>query len=389
MTARILLLLGAFVVTAKAAEPPPLVLDATDVSFLHEALDRLHRPYEPLPALTAALKPDRILVLAGKDLAPGEGAARAVQKLLQDGGRVLALGGGARWMLKEKLFDATAYYPTGTTIHQSGFDGYHRLTFGYPGAKLNHDWTYGVAMLLRATGGPLMTPGAHAISVLRAGGPFSLAAFQRYGSRGGLALLIGPDPQGGNQYLSLDKPTPTRGDTLGTDALLDNALAWLGDPKCNLIPNGGFEENAALPAVQSHWEITERLGGTHEFAHGEAPEGTAFLRLTGRQPKSEVHAKLYLPVVVEPGAKYRLSFRYRASGGATLKTRHLASADSGAQAGESKAVELPLAPAWQVHEEVLEVPKTHHLLEIEVMVKGTSSLEVDDVRLCLIAIAAE
>ena len=43
---------------------------------------------------------------------------------------------------------------------------YHRLTFGYPGAKPFDKWKGGVPNLLRATEGPLMILGPKATSLL-------------------------------------------------------------------------------------------------------------------------------------------------------------------------------------------------------------------------------
>lgn len=356
------------------------VLSGPEVEFTRDALQSLQivfRPIDRLDELPAARQ--AILVLSGK--APGDSAQAArVATLLRDGAHVLAIGGRATWMIDNKLFDAKAYCPTGTTIHESSFRGYHRLTFGYPGRKPQDDWLTGVPMLVRATGGPLMELGPQATSILSAGGPFSLVAFQRVGR--GLAVLIGADPQGGNVFRSLQKPTPTPGAKLGTDRLLANALAFLADPCCNLIPNSGFEEDTDLPPAQSNWLVTLKGKATHEFSHSAAPEGRTFVRLTA-PGKSSAALQPTRPILVEGGARYELSFFYRATGAWTVNLSFLKGASEGLVPQSRQTLRLPAAASWQRHQAQIALPGEACAVEIAPTLVGPGELCLDDFSLRL------
>ena len=110
---------------AADAESNALVLDGPETDFMREALKRIDFPFESLTTLDAsALQPDRLLILSGKEPPLSEGDSKLIESLLQRGGNVLAIGGGAKWMLDAKLFDASGYHPTGTTIPQSTFNGF-------------------------------------------------------------------------------------------------------------------------------------------------------------------------------------------------------------------------------------------------------------------------
>ena len=115
-----------FFSVAAYADTNVLVLDGPETNFMRDALKRIDCPFKSIVKLDAsALQPDRILILSGKEPSLDVGDGKLIESYLQSGGSVLAIGGGAKWMLNAKLFDASGYYPTGTTIHQSTFDGYH------------------------------------------------------------------------------------------------------------------------------------------------------------------------------------------------------------------------------------------------------------------------
>ncbi len=366
----------------RAAEPDVLVLDGTETSFMNDALKRIACPFQNSSSLDSSmLAGHRILVLSGKDLRVDKTVAKDIAAFLQNGGRVLAVGGGAKWMLDAKLFDASGYYPTGTTEHMSTFDGYHRLTFGYPGAKPADNWLAGVPMLLRATGGPLMRLGPRATSILSAGGPFSLAAFQRTGK--GIALLIGADPQGGNEcYYDRGKPVPKRGDELGTDTLLANALAWLHDPGCNLIPNSRFEELTDVGPDKSHWKITSSNGGGSEWQRAAAPEGRVFLQLKGTKPNATASVSSHCPIVVEGGATYQVSCRYQSTVAWSLGVRHLRSSDDDTKT-KPYSITVPAAGEWGQYQAELTIPSGVHLMGLSFRLQGVGELDLDEVALRL------
>lgn len=381
---RLLLVLVGFSLSqvCGAAEPDILVFDHVEIRFLTDALKRLALPFhladklEPLTLLRS-----RIVVLAGKDLPRNAVDAKVLARYLQDGGRVLALGGGAKWMIEENLFDATGYYPTGTTTHMSTFEGYHRLTFGYPVAAPKDNWVDGVPSLLRATGGPLMHIGPKAHSVLSAGGPFSLLAFQRHGP--GIALLICPDPQGGNEFLTLEKPTPRRGDELGTDRLLANALAWLRDSKDNLIPNSGFEESPEAGPEKSHWFIKTSKGGSSDWNRTTPPEGKVCLTLRGGNAMSFAAVSPHLPIIVEGNATYWFSCRYRATAPCSLELRYFQRDVDRAGKTLPQTLAISAAKQWQSYQVEVRIPDGATLLSLTLRLQGAGEIDVDDIALRL------
>jgi hypothetical protein len=257
-------------------------------------------------------------------------------------------------MIQQRLFDADGYYPSGTTIHMTSFHGYHRLTFGYPGAKPEDGWTAGVPMLLRATEGPLLELGPQATSILGCGGPYSAAAFQRIGR--GLVLLIGPDPQGGNAYHSLDKPTLTPGNTLKTERLLANAIAFLKNPNCNVVPNSGFEENVDLQPPQSNWQIVLRRGAASEWRKESAPAGDAFLRLHCPQQGGSASVQPYCPLAVDRGAKYRVSCLYKSSVPWTLDWRQYAGPPGDLKEHTTRLTSVSASADWRELEAAVSIP---------------------------------
>lgn len=368
------LLLAALMMASPAAASAAdvLVLDAPDEEFMHEALKRIACPFDHAASVDGT---HRILILCGKNVQARE---KEVESFLQSGGNVLAIGGGAKWMLEAKLFDAQGYYPTGTTLHQSTFDGYHRLTFGYPEDKPYNNWITGVPMLLRATEGPLLRLGVNATSVLAAGGPFSLTAFERRGK--GMALLIGPDPQGGNEFLSLAKPTPKRGDELHTDTLLANAIEWLRNPACNLIPNGGFEARAEQASEKSHWETGLNKGSKSEWMKTDSPEGKVHLKMTVPAGGSATVTP-FIPIAVERGGTYQFFCRYKSTGVASFMARHLTRPDENISKLEQHNVPLPVSPEWTKFETRLVLPEDCHYLKINLLMNKPGELCVDDLTL--------
>ncbi len=378
--AALVLLLGGSLL--HGAEPNVVVLDSTDISFMHDALKRIDVPSQRSDKLDAdVLSRHRIVVLAGKDLPLDAMSGKRLDQHLRSGGRVLAVGGGAKWMLQQKLFDASGYYPTGTTTFMSKFDGYHRLTFGYPVASPKENWTYGVPNLLRATDGPLMRLGPQAHSVLAAGGPFSLMAYQRFGK--GIALLIGPDPQGGNEFQSLgnSKPTAKRGDELDTDRLLANSIGWLRNESGNLIPNPGFEVLTDAGPEKSHWELSANNGGVTSWRREGAPEGKVFVTLKRKDAPSAANLSPYVPIVVEPGAAYRFSCRHRSTGGWRVVVRHIRSLDDGYSKAEQKPIAVAAVADWSRFETELVVPEGIRYLGFVLQPAAAGEVSLDDIQL--------
>lgn len=362
-------------VALRAAESDVLVLDGAETGFMHDALKRIGCPFVRSANLDAS---HRIAILCGKDVRADE---RIVAAFLQNGGHVLAVGGGAKWMIDAKIFDASGYYPTGTTEHFSTFEGYHRLTFGYPSATPADNWLVGVPSLLRATGGPLMRLGPRATSILSAGGPFSLAAFQRAGN--GIALLIGPDPQGGSEYPSLEKATPKHGDQLDTDKLLANALAWLRDPGCNLVPNSGFEEPTESNPERSRWDMIVNNGGSSEWRHTGAPEGKVFLLLKGTKPNTTASASTHRPIVVEGGATYRLTCRHQSAATWWFDVRYYRSvADLDVKAAPL-SIAIPASREWGRCQADLAIPDGVRLVRLTIRMQGVGEVGLDDIALRL------
>lgn len=334
-----------------------VVLDGPEVQHLRDALNRVTCPFRSTAKLDSrALAECQVLVLSGTKPPLEFEDAKIIEQFVQSGGAVLAIGRGATWMIEQKLFDAEGYYPCGTTIHHSSFHGYSRLTFGYPGAEPEDNWVAGVPMLLRATEGPLMELGPQATSILACGGPYSIAAFQRIGD--GLVLMIGADPQGGNAYHSLNKPTLTPGDKLKTDRLLASAIAYLRDRDCNIVPNSGFEENTELPPVQSNWQVTLRGGATSEWHHDDAPDGNIFLRIVCPQKTSSASVEPYRPLVVERGAKYRLACLYKSSMPWTLDLQHLTGTPSNPNRQTAPSVSVTASDDWKQWQTQLLIPES-------------------------------
>lgn len=351
------------------------VLDGPEVHFLREALVRVGIKFRAIDHFGQFRPaPSGVLVLCGKKPPLGPADAPQIKTFVEEGGRVLAVGGGAAWVIDQKLFDARPYYLAGTTIHMSGFVGYHRLTYGYPARNPPEGWIVGVPMLLRATEGPLMELGPQATSILSAGKPFSLAAFQRIGR--GLVLAIGPDPQGGKAYYSLGKPTLKTGDKLGTDRLLANALAFLADPHCNLIPNAGFEEDIGLAPAQSHWQIELSGKATTDWCRQGAAEGQVFLRVVAAE-RSTATVRPFCPIVVERGAQYRLAFVYRASAPWTIELRFFGQQPDGLTQNSRESIRASAAGSWQRHELKVSVPPDACALAPVATLQGPGELCLD------------
>jgi len=357
------------------------VLAGPEVKPIHDALQRLKRPFSPIEKLSRdGLAGCRVLILCGTKPPVDEAGKRVVEAFLQEGGAVLAVGGGATCMIDHKLVDATGYYLTGTTIHMTSFQGYHRLTFGYPGAKPVGNWKSGVSSLLRATEGPLMMPGPKATSILRCDSAgHSAAIIQRVGK--GLALLIGPDPQGGNAYYELNKPKLQPGDKLKTDRLLDNAVAFLLDPHTNVIPNSGFEENTKLAKEFSNWQITLKNGAKSEWCTQDAPEGKQFVKIVCPEAKSSGVVQPTRPIVVEAGRRYRFTCRYRSNGTWRLKVDARREKPPKQDPLPPKA--MPESAAWQQFAAEMDIPPDVSYVLITATKHDKGELCLDDVTLQL------
>jgi hypothetical protein len=362
------------------------VLDGPGVHHLRHGLERVSCAFRSITGLNAeTLSQCRVLILAGSKPPVGARRAKVIREFLDAGGAVLGVGGGATCMIDLGLFDAKGYYPSGTTIHQSTFDGYHRLTFGYPGAKPEADWPQGVPMLVRATEGPLMELGPQATSVLTYGRPYSAAAFQPIGK--GIVLLIGPDPQGGDVYHEVDRSKVTTGAELKTDRLLANAIAFLQDRTCNLLPNAGFEEHTELSAERSNWQVALREGAETEWCRGGAPEGAVYLKLTCPSETSRATLQPYCPLVVERGSEYRFRCQYRSSVGweiafTALQGNSLERPGTRVAGGEEATeVSVPPSSDWSRAEATFAVPEDVSYVKLTLSFSGKGELAVDNLAL--------
>ena len=359
------------------------VLDGPDVKYMREGLIRIGCAFEPLATLDAGVPETcRVLVISGKKSPVNSTAATTVRTFVEDGGAVLAVGGGAAAMIRHELFDATGYYPSGTTIHMTTFCGYHRLTFGYPGADPEDGWKRGIPMLLRATEGPLLELGEKPISILGcdSSGRYSAAAFQRVGH--GMMLLIGPDPQGGNVYYTLDKPKLESGEKLKTDLLLASAIAFLVDPCGNQVPNAGFEQNTDLPPDQSNWRVRLKGNATSEWRTEGAPEGKVYFHLSCPDADSRGSIQPDQPIVVERGTTYDFSCRYLSSNvDWEVQFVPLAGKPRALKAGKTISVPVPTAGDWQRCQTTLDVPEDVAYVRVILTMYGPGELHLDDVRL--------
>ncbi|MEW6357634.1 MAG: hypothetical protein AB1696_14985 [Planctomycetota bacterium] len=371
---------------AFADQPVVCVLDGPDAQPMKDSLKRIGQPFAAMEKPdAAALGGHRVLIVCGTKPPVDEGGKQIVENFLKNGGNVLAVGGGATCMMQHKLFDAEGYYFTGTTIHMTVFHGYHRLTFGYPGAKPFDGWKEGVPNLLRATEGPLMVLGPKATSILGydGGGLYSAAAFQRVGK--GILLLIGPDPQGGNAYYELEKPKLEPGDKLGTEPMLANAIAFLLDPHCNLIPNAGFEENSDLEDSQSnwHWQITLKNGAAKEWGREGAPEGKTFLKLVCSQDKGWPAVQPHRPIVVERGRSYEFGCAYRATAAWKLGFVLLKGKLPSLKSETMPPLSIEPSPEWRRYATRVSIPDDASYLRPTATLAGKGELCLDDVTLRL------
>ena len=363
-------------------KPTVCLLDGHHVQPMRDGLKRVQCTFSDIAKLdTQTLAKCRVLILCGTNPPVDAAGKEAIASFLDRGGAVLGVGGGATCMIKHKLFDAEGYCLTGTTVHMTKFFGYHRLTFGYPGAKPVDGWKYGVPQLLRATQGPLMELGPKPTSILGydGGGLYSAAAFQRVGK--GLVLLIGPDPQGGDAYYSLEKPKMEPGDKLKTDRLLANAIAFLVDPCCNIIPNNGCEENTNLPAHQSNWQIVVRDGATSDWCRDGAPEGNVFLKVAGPQENSNATIQPYCPLIVERGANYRFACLYRSSLKWQVQFDLLVGSTPALKRGSGPSVSVQASQKWRRFETTVAIPPDVSYVRPMVTARGVGSFCLDEVTL--------
>jgi hypothetical protein len=369
---------------ARSAAPVGVrVLDGPEVQAMRDGLARVKCPCAGIASLDeASLASCRVLVLCGTRPPVPDSAKQRLTRFLDEGGAILAVGGGARRVIELGLFDAEAYYMTGTTTHNSVFDGYHRLMFGFPGAEPpSGGTTSGVSNLLRATEGPLMRLGPQATSILAAGGGYSLAALQRVGK--GRLLALGADPHGGQFFTDVDRPSRRLGDQLRTDAVLANAVAYLLDPRCNLIPNPGFEELTNLPPAHSHWEVSLTRGATHEWRRSDAAQGAVCLRLGGPGAKAFAEVHPFLPIVVERGLTYTLACQYRSTAPWKVSWQSWKTAPPGAKSEAGPVTTVPASAEWKRFSTPIAVPGDVSYVRPQLQFTGQGELFLDEVTLKL------
>lgn len=366
-----------------ADQPPVLVLDGPEVQPLRDGLQRAGCDFADLKSLDEpSLAGCRVLVIGGTQPPIDEAGKRLIAQFVEAGGSVFATGGGARCLIDLKLLDAAGYYLTGTTLHNTHFDGYHRLIFGYPGAEPpTTGTTSGVSFALRATNGPLMELGPAAVSILGAGGGYSLAAIQRLGK--GRLLAVGFDPQGGQFFSDLDKSRLMPGNELKTDRLLANALAFLLDPHCNLVPNSGFEELTDLTPAQSHWEVSLRAGAQHEWCQTDAAEGKVYLKLIGPEAKASAEACPLRPIVVEPGQSYCFGCQYRSTAAWKISWQWWKKAAQPEKDEAGPLLTVPASADWQRFTTQIAIPTDVPYARPIIRFAGLAELCLDDVTLQL------
>lgn len=377
---------GAMLLTfaAWAAEPVPVrVLDGPEVQPMRDGLNRVGCRFVDLKSLDdGSLAGCRVLVICGTRPPFEEAVKPLIARWVEAGGSVLAVGGGATRLIDLRLFDAQGYYMTGTTTHNTALDGYHRLIFGYPGANPPAGGTTaGVSHLLRATQGPLMTLGPKATSILTAGGGYSLAAVQRLGA--GRLLALGADPQGGQLFSDVNSWSRVSGAKIGTDRLLANAIAFLLDPRCNLIPNSGFEELTDQGSDQSHWEVTVRKGARHEWCKTGAAAGHVCLKLVGAGGGASAEARPLRPIVVERGQTYTFACQYKSTTAWKLSWQWWKGPEGDAKAEPGPAMPVPPSPEWTRFETKLNVPAAVPYARPALQLAGQGEVYIDDVTLKL------
>jgi len=344
-------------IEARPAEPDAVrVLDGPEVQPMRDGLARLKCPFGDLKTLDqASLAGCRVLVVCGTQPPVDKAAKQTIARFVEAGGGVLAVGGGAKCLVDLGLFDAEGYYMAGTTLHNTVFDGYHRLTFGYPGADGRGQGTNaGIGYFLRATNGPFMKLGPKAASILAAGGGYSLAAVQRLGQ--GRLMLLGADPQGGQLFSDVNKPSHMPGNQLNTDQVLANAVAFLLAPHCNLIPNSGFETMTDLAPTHSHWEVISRAGARHEWCKTGAAEGQVCLKLVCPGVKAGAEARPLRPIVVECGQPYTFACQYRSTAAWKLSWLWLKRPEGDGKAEAGPAATVPASAEWTRFETKIPMP---------------------------------
>jgi hypothetical protein len=235
--------------------------------------------------------------------------------------------------------------------------------------------------MLRATQGPLMTLGPKATSILTAGGGYSLAAVQRLGA--GRLMLLGADPQGGQLFSDVDKWSRVPGSKIGTDQLLANAVAFLLDPRCNLIPNSGFEELTELPPSQSHWEVTVRKGARHEWCKTGAAAGHVCLKLVGAGGGDSAEARPLRPIVVERGETYTFGCQYKSTAAWKLSWQWWKRPEGDAKPEPGPTEAVPPSVQWKRFEMKLHVPTGVSYCRPSIQLAGQGEMYVDDVTLKL------
>lgn len=362
---------------------PVRVLDGPEVQPMRDGLKRVGCEFADVTSLDeASLESCRVLVICGTRPPVDDEAKPLVARFVESGGSVLAVGGGAGRVVDLGLVDATSYSMTGTTLHNTTFDGYHRLTFGFPIADSRSQGTSsGVGYFLRATGGPFMTLGPKAVSILGAGGGYSLAALERVGL--GRILLLGADPQGGRFFSDVDKSRPMPGSETRTDALLANAIAFLLDPRSNLIPNAGFEDHTEQVAAINNWGIALRAGARREWCKSGAPEGQVCLELVCPDKSARADVGPLLPIVVESGQIYTFACQYKSTAPWKLNWQWRRATDRTTKLEAGPAETVPASAGWKCFETKVQVPAEVSYVRPGLQLSGPGELSLDDVTLRL------
>ena len=234
-------------------------------------------------------------------------------------------------------------------------------------------------MLLRATEGPMMELGPEATSVLTYGHPFSAAAFQQIGK--GLALLIGPDPQGGDLYHEVDRSRLTTGEKLKTDTLLANAVAYLLDRTSNIIPNSGFEQNTDLPPAKSNWEVDMDRGAEISYPQDGAPEGSVCIGVTCPNADSSAIVRPSRPLVVERGREYSFRCLHRSTAGWEIVATFLRGNLRRPEEEEAARRSVALSGPWASVELTISIPNDVSYLRLELGISDKGELSLDDLSL--------
>jgi len=329
------------------------LLDAPEVEPMCKCLRRIGIKFTeigmPDKKILSALD---IIIICGTNPPIASREERALEDFVKSGGALLGVGGGATWAIKHGFFDAKAYIMTGTTSHDVVIRAFHPLVFGYP-LKGGKKWR--IEGMLRATEGPFIEIGRQPSPVIfyDTRGIYAAAAFQRLGK--GIVVLFGPDPQGGKLLRHPQKPEFVSGEKLKTDGLIANAIAFLSNPECNIVPDSGFERSAEGNGI-SPWQISLSGGAKMEWCSGDAPEGASYLRIICPTTRSVGTLRTALPLAVERGAKYCLNFKYRSSIAARVYPTFVKGKPDRLEQKDGRSTRVPPSDKWKDFHTTIAVP---------------------------------